>query len=51
MPFIASVLEERDVVFGEEYSEYSVGFKLSLSFNKEVRALKKWHCLKANVGT
>lgn len=48
MPFIASVLEERVVVFGEEYS---VGFKLSLSFNKEVRALKKWHCLKANVGT
>lgn len=48
MPFIASVPDKRDVVLGEEYS---VGFRLSLSFNKEVRALKKWPCLKTYVGS
>lgn len=46
MPFIASVPDERDAVFGEQYS---VGFRLSLSFNEEVRVLKKWQCL--NVGS
>lgn len=48
MPFIASVPDERKVVFGEKYS---VGFRLSLSFYEEVRALKKWQCLKINVGS
>lgn len=47
MPFISSVLDERNVVFG---GDYSVGFRLLLSFNKEVGALKKWQCLKTNVG-
>lgn len=43
MPFIASMSDERGIVFGEEYS---VGFRLSLSFNKEVRALRNGSAFK-----
>lgn len=42
MPFIASMSDERGVVFGEECS---VGFRLSLSFNRG-KSFKKWQCLK-----
>lgn len=48
MPFIASVPDERNGIFGEERS---VGFSLTLSSNKGVIALKKRQCLKTIVGS